>query len=228
MEIALAIIAIAGFIGALPQLWGSSWKEVWQYRVMKSTPWDQVHDATLTVIEKLVAQSFVPCVIVGVGRGGIIGAGLICSEHVRRQLASSQSDNVESIVTAPIRLSIINTSVVFKPAASLERETTTQSISHIERINLSDPDLMLDPSDTVLVVIAQNFTGRTLGKALALVVGKGVLRNNIRTVALFWHKSKHSSAPDLVDEHEPDIYGRIISTGKTMPWKSKDASTDRF
>ncbi|MCK5000739.1 MAG: hypothetical protein KAS23_14450 [Anaerohalosphaera sp.] len=229
MENILIILTIIGFVGALPQIWGSSWKTIWLYYYRGAISWDIVHDAALDVLRKMKDKDFNPTVIIGIGRGGIVAAGLLCSEMVRSKLASA-TDLEKSIPTLPpVRLGIVNTNIIFKvPGTTIALDDRQRSISKIDSIQLSDLDISLATDDKVVIIVSQNFTGTTLEKVLKLIIGKGVQRENIRTIALFWQRHQRNDNHHLTGFHEPDIYGRVIPEKKTMPWKSKHTSTDRF
>lgn len=227
MQVLLAVIALLGFIGTSPQFWGSSWKDIYHYKIKGSVPWDMVHQASLNLIARMREEGFSPTVVAGIGRGGIIAGGLIASEIIRHKISTDQRTS-NSILTLPkLRIASINTNVVFKPLGSVASSDSYNRVS-IDRIDVSEGDCTLLHDDKVLLLVAQNFTGATLEKTIAFVLAKGLPRENVKTATLFWQKPKGMDPNHIADAHQPDIFGMVIASSKTMPWKSKNASTDRM
>ncbi|MCK4600755.1 hypothetical protein KAU37_13220 [Candidatus Bipolaricaulota bacterium] len=222
MTLILTIIAIIGFIGTLPQFWGYSWKDVYRYALQGSVPWDTVHEATLKLLQKITTLGFNPTVVVGIGRGGILAAGLLCSEITRSKLIV-QSRQADTPHVPALRIGTMNTKVIFKSQVD---EKSGRQRSLVDRIDVEEIDCTIQPEDRVLLILAQNFTGATLEKAVSLIVARGVLRENVVTAALFWQKPRLEQH-HIPDAHEPDMFGMILAPTKTMPWKSKDVSTNR-
>lgn len=218
-ETILAILSIIGFIGALPQIWGSSWKDIWVYYKRGTVSWKVVHNAYLKVARELKHDAFSPTAIIGVGRGGIVSAGLLSSELVTERLVTENTGKDDVIRTPPIKIGVIN-SVVYLKRDVHRPDGLTVTVDKIEFI---DPDINLEQQDKVLLVVAQSFTGSSLNKAVQMIVRKGVPRENIKTAAIFLYKHKN-----IAREHTPDIFGKVIEINKTMPWKNNDASTDRY
>ena len=224
IEIILAILAVVSFSTALPQLWGSNWKEIWLYHHKGIISWNTVHKSILEVIDKLQKEDFKPSLIVGVGRGGIICSGLLCSELTGDELVESSKRRKKGIQTPKIKLETINSTIFLKDARSRQiRDKREKLSSMVDKIELSDVNVDIAKNERILVVVAQSFTGSTLEKATDILLSKGALRDNIRTVSVFWHKHKNISIA-----HEPDIFGRIVSIDKTMPWKYHEITTDRY
>lgn len=219
----LAAIAITGFIGALPQFWGYSWRDIYRYVLQGALPWDTVHDAAIQLLEKLNRSGFEPTVVIGVGRGGILAAGLLSSELTRTRLITQSRQSGKTPHVPVLRIGTMNTNVVFKPQVA---ETSKQQRALVDRIDVEEIDCAIQPDDRVLLLLAQNFTGATLEKAAALIAHKGIPREQVKTATLFWQKPKLDQY-HLPDAHEPDLFGMIVNASKTMPWKSKEASTDR-
>ena len=224
VEIILSILAVVGFLAALPQLWGSDWKEIWLYHHKGIISWDIVHKGILKVIDKLQKEDFRPDLIVGVGRGGIICSGLLCSELTCDELVDNSKRGKKGIRTPTIKLGTINSTVFLKDTRSKQiREERRKLSSRVDKIELSDVNVEIAENEKILVIVAQNFTGSTLEKATNMLLSKKVPRDNIRTVTVFWHKHENISIV-----HEPDIFGKIIPIDKTMPWKYHEITTDRY
>ena len=223
MTLILTIIAIIGFIGTLPQFWGHNWKDIYRYTLLGSVPWDTVHEATLKLLQKITASGFNPTVVVGIGRGGILAAGLLCSEITRSKLIV-QSRQADTQHVPSLRIGTMNTKVIFK---SQLPDKPGKKLLLVDRIDLEEIDCTIQPEDRILLILAQNFTGATLEKAVSLIVSRGVPRKNVVTATLFWQKPQFEQH-HVPDAHEPDMFGMILAPTKTMPWKSKYVSTDRI
>jgi hypoxanthine phosphoribosyltransferase len=218
----LAILTVIGFAGSLPQIWGSDWREIAQYRIQGIVPWNLVHKQIQEVIRKIQVEGFRPNLIIGIGRGGTICAGIMCSELMGEFLIEKAMQGKESTSTADISLRTINSKIFIR---DLQKQVTgkDQLTPNIEKIELSEPDIKIRGNEKVLLIVAQNFTGSTLEKSVNLLTMKGIPRQNIRTVAIYWHRHKK-----IHSVHDPDIYGQVVSINKTMPWKDHSISTNRF
>lgn len=217
------VIGVIGLIVAVPQVWGMSWKDVWYYYIRGVVPWHIVHKTTRDVVAKLDRDSFAPTMIVGIGRGGVLCAGLLCSELIRQELITDSQDPISEAQTTQIRLGIINSKVVLKKPTSVESVGRTSIVSRIERIELSEGSIILEPDEKILLIVAQCFTGTTLKEALQIFTRKGLPRDSIKTAAFFLQ-----FPPNVTRLHHPDIYGREVKTNQTMPWKGTEKTTDRF
>jgi len=208
LEIISFAIGIIGFLGGLPQIFGYNWKDLWLYYYRGVISWRKVHQTVLEVKYKLYEDSYKPDVIIGIGRGGAICAGLLCSELM---------DEVDGYHP---RIEIVNSKVVFRKRDSRAK---------VERIELSKQDfsdISVVPSQKVVIIIAQSFTGHSLQEALGKILAKQIPRENIRTVALFWHRNPKLKVKVI---HQPDIVGKYLPIGKTTPWKMhQESPTDRF
>ena len=223
MTLVLTIIAIIGFVGTLPQFWGYSWKDIYRYTLEGTVPWNTVHEATLNLLQKIIDSGFNPTVVVGIGRGGILAAGLLSSEITRSKLIMQSRQAVTQ--HAPLlRIGTMNTKVIFKSQPPNELGAKRLLV---DRIDVEEIDCTIQPQDKILLILAQNFTGATLEKAVTLIVSKGIPRENILTTTLFWQKPQLEQH-HLPNSHEPDMFGMVLAPTKTMPWKSKDVSTDRI
>jgi hypoxanthine phosphoribosyltransferase len=182
-----------------------------------------VHRSVLKVAEELQKQNFQPDLIIGVGRGGIIAAGLLCSELTGEKLVESSKKGVREIQSPKIRLGTLNSTVFLKDTLRQIGAEKGEFYSRIDRIVLSEVDMDIAEDEKVLLIVAQNFTGSTLGKAKNVLLTQRVSRSNIKTAALFWHKHEN-----ITLEHEPDFFGSAIPIDKTMPWKYHEINTDRY
>lgn len=217
------ISVVFGLLG-IPQLWGSNWKEIWYYYYKGILSYDIVHKSILKIIEQLRKESFQANLIIGLGRGGILCAGILCSELTGEDLVKSTIEKKEEKHSTHIKLGTINTVIIVKnPSAARKGEENGLS-SAVENIELTEINANVERNDKILLVTAQNFSGNSLFDALQkIITEKGVNRDNIKTIAIFWHKHKN-----LKVVHTPDIWGKIISIKKTMPWKSYKVTTDRY
>jgi hypoxanthine phosphoribosyltransferase len=220
VEIFLAIVSILSFIGALPQVWGESWRDIWAYRKNGIIPWGDITDAYLRILEKMKSESFLPTTIIGIGRGGMVAAGLVCSGLVNQKLVSNiEKQNVEE--TPKIKIGTINTTIYYRPVFSEIDQTGPKT--EIEKITYSEPEVTLDENDKVLLVIAQTFSGESFDKAMAILTAKGISRKNVRTATILLHE-----LPNLYLVHTPDYIGMRTTIKKTVPWKNNRISTDRY
>ena len=223
VEISLGILSIIGFVAALPQVWGSSWKDIWLFYRKDSISWDTVHKGYLKIVDKLLLEKFDPSVVIGIGRGGIVAAGLVCSEIVTDNLETGSPYLNKTAHTQKIKLGTINSTVYFKQLLDHNTQAPNGSILRVDRIELAKINIELQPNVRVLLLVAQTFSGSTLKEAISMVSDMGIPRENIKTATIFWHR-----ADNIAIEHEPDLYGTFIKIDKTMPWKNNKLSTDRF
>jgi len=224
LEISLGILSIIGFVAALPQVWGSSWKDIWLFYRKDSISWDTVHKGYLKIVRELLLENFNPSVVIGIGRGGIVAAGLVCSEMVTDNLEAGSPYLNKNAHTRKIRLGAINSTVYFKQLLDHNTQAPNGSISsRVDRIELANINIELQPNDRVLLLVAQTFSGSTLKEAISMVSDMGIPRENIKTATIFWHRDVN-----IAIVHEPDLYGTFIKIDKTMPWKNNKLSTDRF
>ena len=221
LEIIFGITTLLGFIVALPQLWGRNWKNIAQYYSKGIISWENVHKASLNIVFKIKERGFKPNLIIGVGRGGILAAGLLCSELTQKELIKDTVKGKSHLQTK-IRICVIDSKVFFKNTDTLNKNHNQLQTS-IDRIEQSEIDFNIDPQDKILVVVSQNFKGETLLNTINKLLEKGVSRDNILSVALFWHKHKYI---EII--HEPDLFGYVLSIEKTMPWKDYQINTDRY
>ncbi len=220
-EVALAILSVIGFMGALPQIWGSNWKDIWLYYQNGVLSWNTVHKAYINLVAKLKTEGFVPTAIIGIGRGGVVAAGLIGSELLTERLTADM-EHRESI-QKPIKIGTINSVVSLKGSELRHGELANRLVSRVDKIELTEPEIELRNDDKVLLVVAQHFTGASLNKAMNILLSKGIRREYIKTATVFWHR--HRNVPL---EHEPDLFGLIAGVDKTVPWKDSRISTDRY
>ncbi len=223
-EAVLAVLTVVGFAGSVPQLWGSNWSDIWLYYRRGIIPWEKVHKGVCRLIAKMRAANYNPSVVIGVGRGGIICAGLVCSELTTETLVEGRRSGEAKVKSPKIRLETINSTVHLKDRTALpSSQAGDRLVSHVDSIELSADDLTLDKDDRILLVVAQNFTGNSLQRAADIVMARGIPRDNIVTACVFWQRDEN-----VTQVHEPDLYGATASIRKTMPWKYSEVNTDRF
>lgn len=207
LEIALAILSTTGFLIALPQIWGKSWKDFWQYYIRGTTlTWNEVGVAYDNVVNQMKEDSFTPTLIIGVGRGGAIGAGLVCSELVTNNLRENKED-VNS--TPPIKIGIINS--VIKKRKNRE----------IDDIQFTPPTIEADSNEKILLIIGQSFSGESLRDARKMLEKYNLPEDSLKTATLFIYK-KNSNI-----KHTPNYVGLTVHDHKTVPWKDVRKNTDR-
>ena len=224
IEIIISFIGILSFIGAVPQLWGSNWKKIYLYHLKGIISWETVHKSILKIAHNKEIENFQPTLIFGVGRGGIICSGLFCSELISEELIVKSKKEGKNIHSPKIKLETINSTIYLKDSNIKQIKGKSKFLtSSIDKIELSNIDFDIEGIENILVIVAQNFTGSTLEKATNMLLKKGVRRECIKTVAIFWHKHENINIV-----HVPDFVGNTTSINKTMPWKIKDITTDRY
>ena len=208
IEILSLAIGIVGFLGGLPQFFGYNWRDLWLYHYRGIISWQRVHRAILKIKHELHNDNHKPDVIIGIGRGGAICAGLLCSELM------------DEINGYHPRIEVVNSRVTFKKVGSEFK---------VDKIELSEEDfaeISIIPSSKVVIIIAQSFTGHSLQEALDRVLAQRIPRENIKTIALFWHKDPKLR---VKIRHQADIVGEYLPIRKTTPWKiHQEIPTDRF
>lgn len=221
MDITLGIITVVSFLIALPQIFGSNWKDLYAFVFEGKVAWNVIQKASSKIIKDLYREDFSPTCILGIGRGGALATGLLSSEF-NKHIIIEDSEKDQQSVTANLKIGVINSKVYLKKD-KLRDDLENKIISRIERIEYSDVDIKLSSNDKVLIITAQSYRGESFQKILEKLDRIGIPRDNIRTATLFWHRHKQINVL-----HEPDMYGKIISISKTMPWKDSKYNTDRY
>jgi hypoxanthine phosphoribosyltransferase len=221
LEITLAVISVVSFVGALPQVWGQSWKDVYKYHVEKTLRWSDIVVAYKSVVAQMNKLQFSPIAIIGIGRGGIIAAGLICSELINSEIVEDVSTSTDQKEISKVKIGVINSSIKLRST----KPTLDKYESKIDTIRFSLPSISLNPTDKVLLVIAQQFTGNSLNDSIKILVDEcKIPRENIRTAALI----RYSSFNYFHLYHTPDFVGLITKENKNVPWKIKENNTNRY
>ena len=218
MEITLAIIAFLGFVGSFPQFIGWDWRQIWRSVVQGIVPWEEVHRTVRDAIARSLERGhFAPDLIVGVGRGGLICAGLLCSELTGVELERNGQAVQHS---TRIRLASIDTKATlrFLPSADASRTYS------VEQIAVGEFEESVNGAEKVVLIVAQSFTGATLNASREKLIAKGIKQENIRTVSTFVQRIPSTQSA----VYTPDICGKVISAKRTMPWKAYKVTTDRF
>ena len=221
IEIILRVITILSFFIALPQIFGSNWKDLYALLIKGKISWNLVQKSSNRIIKELYKEEFFPTCILGIGRGGVLATGLLSSEFNKHVIIEDSEKNTPS-TSANLKIGVINSKVYLKKERTIE-ERGDKIVSRIDKIEHSDININLVPNEKVLIVTAQSYRGESFQNTLAKLKVFGIPRENIRTITLFWHKHKQISIL-----HEPDIYGYILSINKTMPWKDSKFNTDRY
>ena len=219
----LAVLTVLGFIGSAPQFWGSNWKSIWIYNKNGLLSWEMVHTSAKNIISSLHKEHFEPDVIVGIGRGGVITAGLLASELTKNQLISQVQNEKNPYPSTHIRIEIINSKIFLKKQELYQNADENNVSSKVDKIELNNADIHVNQQEKILIVVAQSFTGNTLAHALEIMDKNGIPRDNIKTASLFCHQYQH-----VRPSHVPDISGKNIGINKTLPWKNKNINTDRY
>ncbi len=221
IELTLGIISFISFLIAFPQIFGSNWKEFSELIFQGKVSWNEIQKASNKIAKELRKEGVTPTCILGIGRGGALATGLLSSEFVKN-IIIKDSGEVEKIINNNLRIGVINTKIYLKKD-KIKDEIANQVISRIDKIEYSDVDLKLNKSDKILIVTAQSYRGESFQKIINKLVSLGIDRGNIISATLFWHR--HRQIEVL---HEPDLYGKILSINKTMPWKDAKHNTNRY
>lgn len=221
MSLLLGAITIVSFLIALPQIFGSNWKDLYAFFFKGKVSWDDIQKASSKIIKDLREENFFPTCILGIGRGGAVATGLLSSEYNKHIIIEDSDKDIQS-TSANLKIGVINSKVFLKKDRPHE-DFQNGIISRIDKIEYSDIDIKLCSTDKVLVITAQSYRGESFQKTLDKLLSIGLSRDNIKTATLFWHRHKQINVL-----HEPDIHGKIISINKTMPWKDSKYNTDRY
>jgi len=212
------IVGILGLLFGLPQIAGKNWVQIWRLVVRGRISWEEVHKVVCdSIAHELEKCDLVPDLIVGVGRGGLICAGLLCSELTGEELER----NGQAVQhTTRIRLASIDTKATLR---FVDRTSASRSYS-VEEIQVGEFEETVIGDEKVVLIVAQSFTGATLKEARDKLVAKGIKDENITMISAFLQKVPPTQTVSLT----PDISGKVISAKKTMPWKTHKVTTDRF
>jgi hypoxanthine phosphoribosyltransferase len=221
VDITLGVVSIISLLIALPQIFGSNWKDLYALIFEGKVSWSDIQKASNKVIKELRKENFSPTCILGIGRGGALATGLLSSEF-NKHIIIEDSNKEQRSTTGNLKIGVINSKVYLKKDKT-HNDLDNEIISRVDKIEYSNIDIKLSLSEKILVMTAQSYRGESFQKIIEKLVCLGIKRENIRTATLFWHTHKQISVL-----HEPDIYGIKISINKTMPWKDSKYNTDRY
>jgi len=225
LKIILTILPFLTFIG-IPQIWASNWKEVFNHIINGILPWRRIFKSIRVIKKQIDRIQFEPTIIIGIGRGGLISAGLILSEITNQKLKESKERNERILQTPNIRVEHMLTLTKLKTfdEISATRNKRHNISENIESQKVLDNGLSAQRGDKVLLIIAQSYQGTSLSQGLEILIKKGIPRENIKTATLFLFEVK-----GIPTVHDPDIIGAIVkNTRMTMPWKNPYLNTDRY
>lgn len=221
VEITLGIITLISFFIALPQIFGSNWKDLYSLILEGKVSWTLVQSSSNIIIRELYIEKFFPTCILGIGRGGVLATGLLSSEFNKHVIVEDSEKDMPS-TSANLKIGVINSKIYLKKEKNHE-DFGNKIVSRVDKIEYSDINININSHEKVLIITAQSYSGESFQNILDKLKLIGIPRENIRTVTLFWHRHKQINIL-----HEPDIYGKIISINKTMPWKDSKHNTDRY
>lgn len=195
-----------------------NWVQIWYLLAQGRISWEEVHRVVRDQIARqLQAKNAVPDLIVGIGRGGLICAGMLCSELTGRELERNGKDDEHS---TRIRLASIDTQAII---AFTDGGAGKRTYS-VERIEVGAFDESFQPTEKIALVVAQSYTGFTLNEARQRLIAQGVPEENITMIAAFLQRVPPNQSVITL----PDIKGKVVSARKTMPWKTHKITTDRY
>ena len=215
LEIILSIIGTLLAILGIPQLFGYSWKNIIIKFFYGGISWNEVERLTSIISEKINNKK--PDLIIGVGRGGIISAGLLCSKitndgSLDRKGTFNQNEKSIKIETVNTVKKIDES----KPSV-IKREVRYPFYYEVQNI---DFDLSIWVDKTILIIIGETVTGHTLKSTKDQIESLSNQNNyniDIKIATLVLHSTKHQQgegSPISIDYIAKTYKQKII-----MPWK---------
>lgn len=205
---------------SVPQLFGQTWNNVLVKLFRGGISWKEVEKLTSNVLSQMKNDDQ-PDLIIGVGRGGIISAGLLCSALTNDGTLASQNSQSKNIT-----IETVNT--IRKPLVSSPqlkgRVVSYPLLYEVQKIDFS---LKAWEGKSILVVIGETVTGKTLlsmkekikEKIVEECKVKGLkdLNINVKYATLALHDTRHNNSVDksIQIDYIGDKYKRHI----IMPWK---------
>ncbi|HAN41563.1 MAG TPA: hypothetical protein DCQ12_06590 [Candidatus Cloacimonas sp.] len=217
VEVLGLVLAVLG----IPQLWGSDWKTVIKSaKFFKSSlPWEKVVKDTELIAKDIINSGFIPTDIIGIGAGGAICASLMYRYFDK----SIRVDDHNIVNQSDINLQVLDTVVKMLPDYFMQDGGIKTKIKSIEiRGNTID----VNQDSKILLVVAQTYTGETLSRGAEFLVAAGANKDNIKTISIYTYNDIILSK--CASEYQIISTKKAIPLRKTMPWKTKDNSTDRY
>lgn len=211
LELLLTIIGTFLSVLGVPQLFGKSWKDAFAKLLNGGISWKEVEKLTSSIISQMKEDNVQPDLIIGVGRGGIISAGLLCSTLTNDDGLASQDSQSRNIT-----IETVNT--VKKPLAiNPQFNGNRVTLPWIYEVQKIDFDLSAWKNKSVLVVIGETITGRTLSsikKQIEDLCVSGDYSIDVKFATLVLHDTRHYVV-DIDINYIGEEYKRQIM----MPWK---------
>ena len=210
IELLLTILGTFMSVLCVPQLFGRTWSDVFASLFHSGISWKKVETLTSKIVTQMKddGPEFKPDLIIGVGRGGIISAGLLCSTLINdgRQSKTIRIETVNTIRKENDSISRIN---------SKKREVSHTFYYEVQKI---DFDLSVWNDKCILVVIGETITGQTLSsmkKQIGDICKKNSWSINVKFATLALHDTRHNNTSSF----EINYIGRKYKRKIKMPWK---------
>ena len=210
LELLFTILGTIMSVLGVPQLFGKSWGDVLARLFRGGISWKEVEKLTSNIVFQMKNDK--PDLIIGVGRGGIISAGLLCSTLTND--GSFESGNVQSKTITIETVNTIKKPVVSSPQLK-ERKVTYPLIYEVKQI---DFDLSIWNNKSILVIIGETITGRTLTsmkEQIDEICNSKGYRIDVKFATLAIHDTKHNIINNIKIDYIGEKYNRKI----IMPWK---------
>lgn len=213
LEISLSIIGTLLAILGIPQIFGLLWKDIITKLFSGGISWKEVEDLTLILAENIKDKK--PDLIIGVGRGGIISAGLLCSKITND--GSLEKEDSSNQNTKTIKMETINTiKKIDKSAPIIEKRKV--SYPYYYEIQNIDFDLSMWNDKFILIIIGETITGNTLFSTKEQIKNICLQKQyniDIKLATLILHDMKHQEAIS----RKIDFIGKTYNKKIIMPWK---------
>lgn len=195
MTVLQGLIAFFALLGGYLAL-RDAWRAFQDWRTIS---WRRVEEAAAKLFSIIRRSGYTPDLIVGIGRGGLITAGLLAARF--RQ-------------SKEYRMSMIPVAAIDRFYLKVEGRRKSVRFSGFHSLDIYDKQ--------ILVVNADTYTGSTLGNA------KRVLEwdrpKTVKTGTLFAFTKRAKSPPQ-----DPDFWGEQLSESqrrRPLPWRDADYHFD--
>ena len=213
-ELLLTLLTIFGSFMSLlgvPQLFGRTWKDVFARLFHGGISWKEVEKLTSNIVSQMNNDK--PDLIIGVGRGGIISVGLLCS-------TLTNDGSFESGIRQSKTITIETVNTFQKPDRKRPQlKGRVVSFPLIYEVQPIDFDLSVWKNKSILVIIGETITGQTLSsmkKQIDDLCKSGGYCINVKFATLAMHDTRHNT----INSIEIDYIGKKYERKIKMPWKN--------
>jgi len=206
------ILAILG----IPQIFGMLWKDILGKLLHGRLSWKEVERLVADIAEKMKNDR--PDLILGVGRGGITSAGLLCSKLTND--GSLRLGTIKTQDSPKIKIETINTVRQVTAENPEENEVGKITFSYFFQVEDIDFDISQWNEKKVLIIIGETVTAQTLrdtrDKIINECTSKGV-KIDMKYATLVLHNTKRNHSE--VDTGFINYIGKTYKGKIIMPWK---------